>query len=89
MSACGSHAVSPDSRIVATTGNPEFLTVIVDTSEQGITSIRVATPEQNIYEVAPLGNLSAITIKDPAAGYTLTLVSGEKLVHQETVGYDR
>lgn len=57
--------------------------LVVDTSQEGITTIRVTTGTGESYEVASLSDLSFIAFEDTQSGFELSLIAGDEIVHQE------
>jgi len=52
-----------------------------DTSQEGITSVRVTTGTGETYEVAPLSHFSFITFQDTQSGFEFSLIAGVEIVH--------
>lgn len=82
-SGCGSLEAPVGSVVVGQSSDAGDVGLIIDTSQGGITSIRVTTGTGESYEVAPLAELSFIAFEDTQSGFTLSLIAGGDTVHQE------
>lgn len=82
-SGCGDLEAPEGSVIVGQSSDAGHLGLIVDTAQDGITSVRVTTGTGESYEVAPLADLSFIAFDDTQSGFDLALIAGDKIVHQE------
>ena len=80
---CGSLEPPTGSVLVGQSYNEEYIGLIVDTSQQGITSVRITTGTGETYEVAPLSQRSFIIFQDTESGFELSLIAGDEIVHQE------
>jgi len=82
-SGCGSLEPPIGSVVLGISLNGGNIGVVVDTSQAGITAVRVTTGTGETYEVAPLGQLSFITFEDTQSGFELSLIAGDEVIHQE------
>ena len=79
---CGSMEPPSDSLIVATVSDGAYTGLLVETDDD-VTTIRVTTGTGETYEVPRLSDLSYIAFVDDLAGYTLSVLVGDKAVHTE------
>lgn len=82
-SGCGSLEPPGGSVIVGQSYNEGYIGLIVDTSQEAITSVRVTTGTGESYEVPPLSQLSFVAFEDTQSGFDLSLIAGDEIVHQE------
>ena len=82
-SSCGSLDPPFGSVVVGYSSSGGYTGVIVDTSQDGITAVRITTGTGETYEVAPLSDLSCISFQATQSGYELYLIAGDEIVHQE------
>ncbi|MGB7859665.1 MAG: hypothetical protein WBM90_04145 [Acidimicrobiia bacterium] len=79
---CGSLEPPIGGVVVGQTGDNHYTGLVVDTSTDGITAVRVAVNGGQTYEVAPLGALSYITFEAAEAGFILSLIAGDEVIYQ-------
>lgn len=82
-SGCGALEPPRGSVVVGQSSDAGQIGLIVDTSQDGITSLRVTTGTGESYEVAPLTDLSFIAFDDTQSGFKLSLIAGDEIIHQE------
>lgn len=81
-SGCGSLEPPIGGVVVGQTGDNHYTGLVVDTSTDDITAVRVAVNGGQTYEVAPLGALSYITFEAAEAGFILSLIAGDEVIYQ-------
>ena len=69
--------------IVGQSSDAGWIGLIIDTSQDGITLVRVTTGTGESYEVAPLADLSFIAFEDTQSGFALSLIAEDEIVHQQ------
>ena len=72
---CGSLVSPPESVILGNSYNNGHVGLIIDSSGEGITTVRVAMDTGETYEVPAISSMSYITFEQPETGYTLTLLA--------------
>lgn len=84
---CGSVSAPPGTFVVGDAHFDGFAGLVVDTSQPGITGVRLAADDGRTYEVPRLAELSYITFddsfEDPVGGYVVSLVSGDEVLFFE------